>query len=208
MAWKQLIQFDPAEMGTAKGWCLANVAKGFGIYGVPTAQPSAKADMQFNKNKGTLHPMSQYPGNISVPVYIDTASPYEHVIVDSKGVLWSDGKRLTSLNGLTVFGWGEWCNGVRIVEKVADPSPSTGFLPAKGYWGPGDNDKRVGQIASFMRKTFPSYTPAAALGNYYGPNLTKSIKEFQRRTGMSKADQDGCTGKKTLAKLRSYGAPF
>lgn len=88
------------------------------------------------------------------------------------------------------------------------PKPTDKFLPAKGYWGPGDNDKRVGQIASFMYKTFPSYTKKAALGNYYGPNLTASVKEFQKRTGMSKKDQDGCTGPKTLAKMRSYGAPF
>jgi hypothetical protein len=88
------------------------------------------------------------------------------------------------------------------------PKPKDPFLPAKGYWGPGDNDKRVSQIATFMRRNFPSYTPRAALGPQYGPNLTKSIKEFQRRTKMAKVDQDGCVGPKTLAKLRSFGFPY
>lgn len=88
------------------------------------------------------------------------------------------------------------------------PTPTDPFLPAKGYWGPGDNDQRVAQIASFMRRVFPAYTSAKALGPYYGPYLKASILEFQKRTQMAKKDQDGCVGPKTLAKLRSYGAPF
>lgn len=83
--------------------------------------------------------------------------------------------------------------------------PKDPFLPAKGYWGPGDTSEKVGQIASFMRKTFPSYTPASALGNYYGKNLTASVKEFQRRT---KLESDGCVGEKTLAMLRKYGFKY
>jgi hypothetical protein len=88
------------------------------------------------------------------------------------------------------------------------PTPKDKFLPAKGYWGPGDKDKKVGQIATFMRRNFPSYTSAKALGNYYGPYLKASILEFQKRTKMDKKDQDGCVGPKTLAKLRSYGFPY
>lgn len=88
------------------------------------------------------------------------------------------------------------------------PAPKDKFLPAKGYWGPGDNDPKVGQIASFMRRMFPAYTSAKALGPYYGPYLKASILEFQKRTRMAKKDQDGCVGPKTLAKLRSYGFPY
>lgn len=210
MGYKQIKSFDPAKMGTRKGWCLANVAKGFGVYGVPGALPSAKADMEFNRNRGTLHPMSEYPSNCAVPVYLDTASPYEHVIVDDHGTLWSDGKRLSSLDGFVVFGWGEYCNSVRVVEKTSDPTPPspTGFLPAKGYWCRYDIDPRVGKLASFMRRTFPAYTPAAALGNKYGDNLWKSVKEFQRRAhadGVYNAEIDGNCGKYTVAALEHYG---
>lgn len=88
------------------------------------------------------------------------------------------------------------------------PTPTDPFLPAKGYWGPGDNDPKVAQIASFMRRVFPAYTSSKALGPQYGPYLKSSILEFQKRTKMSKADCDGCVGPLTLAKLRSYGAPF
>ena len=87
---------------------------------------------------------------------------------------------------------------------VTAPTKNT-FLPARGYFKRGDNNANVGKIASFMRKTFPSYTKKAALGNLYGPNLIASIKEFQRRTGLV---ADGCTGPKTLAKLVEYGFKY
>lgn len=204
MGWKQIKSFDPSKMGTRKGYCLQNVAKGYGIYPSPDPSASAKQDMERNAAKGTLHRDSNFPSEVAVPVYLDTASPYEHIIVCDHGTLWSDGKRLTSLSGLTVIGWGEWCNGYQIVEKTPDPepTPTTGFLPAKGYWCRYDKDARVAQLASFMRKCFPSYTPASALGPIYGDNLWRSIKEFQRRTGLV---ADGNTGPITYAKLQQYG---
>lgn len=122
MAWEQVKKFTLKNMGTKAGWCLANVAKAFGVYGVKGALPSAKADMQFNKNKGTLHNISTLPKNVAVPVYLDTASVYEHVMVSDKGVYYSDGKKLTSTKGLKFFGWGEYCNSVRIVKKTTTPA--------------------------------------------------------------------------------------
>lgn len=79
---------------------------------------------------------------------------------------------------------------------------SSSFLPSRGYFMKGDNSPNVGKISSFMRKMFPSYTPSAALGNLYGDNLIKAIKEFQRRTGL---EADGFFGAKTLAKLKTFG---
>lgn len=192
-------------MGKKKGWCLENVARGYHIYGVPSALPSAKADMEFNKAKGTLHPLNTIPNNVAVPVYLDTASKYEHVEVCDKGTYWSDGYVVGKPSNS--FGWGEYCNGVRIVEWQNDPQP-TGFLPAKGYWCRYDKDERVNTLSKFMRSTFPAYTPDAALGPIYGDKLWKSIAEFQRR---AKADGryndaiDGNTGPKTYEALKSYG---
>ena len=199
MGYRQLKPFYPKDMGTRKGLCLENVAKGFHIYGVPSALPSAKADMEFNKARGTLHPLNTIPNNVAVPVYLDTATKYEHVEVCDKGTYWSDGYIVSKPNNS--FGWGEYCNGVRIVEWADDPQP-TGFLPTKGYWCRYDKDDRVNTLSKFMRSTFPAYTPAAALGPIYGDNLWKSIKEFQRRTGL---EQDGNTGPITYAKLKEYG---
>ena len=73
---------------------------------------------------------------------------------------------------------------------------------AKGYFSKGDVSPNVGKIASFMYKTFPSYTNPKALGNIYGANLIKAVKEFQRRTGL---EVDGNFGPLTLAELETYG---
>lgn len=199
MGWKQKVNFDVRKMGTRKGYCLYNVRVG---YGLPAKYPSAKADMEANRKAGTLHDISTCPKNVAVPIYTDTASPYEHIMVSDHGKVYSDGKYVPSVAGMKFFGWGEMCEGVRVVERTADPQPSGGFLPPKGYWGLGDQDPRVGELARFMRATFPAYTPASALGNYYGNNLFNSVKTFQRKTGL---EADGNTGPKTYAKLQQYG---
>lgn len=203
MGWKNTRQFDPSKMGNRKGWCLQNCRLGFGINVGHFA--SAKADCEYQRAHGTLHPMSEYSSNTAVPVYIRTNGAYWHVVVDDHGTIWSDGKRLSSLQGLDVQGWGEFCDNQRVVEWSEEPVPPTpepGFLPAKGYWCRYDNDARVARLASFMRACFPAYTPKAALGPVYGDNLWRSIKEFQRRTGL---EQDGNTGPITYAKLQQYG---
>lgn len=86
------------------------------------------------------------------------------------------------------------------------PVPQTNsFLPARGYIKLGDKSENISKLATFMRKTFPSYTPASALGPVYGKNLCNAIKEFQRRTNLT---PDGCVGKLTLAKLVQYGFTY
>lgn len=120
MAWRQVVPFDPSKMGNKPGYCLQNVRLGFGI---PSKYYDAKEAMEANKAAGTLHDVKDLPLNISVPVFVDTNSPYEHVIASDKGVFYSDGKKLTTINGLKCFGWGETLNGVRIVEFVEDPKP-------------------------------------------------------------------------------------
>ena len=120
MGCKQIQPFDPSKMGTTSGLCLQNVAKGYGIYPSPSPSSSAKQDCERNEQMGTLHRDKNFPKGCAVPVYIDTASPYEHILVADNGVYWSDGKRLTTLDGLKVIGWGEWCNGYQIVKNTAD----------------------------------------------------------------------------------------
>ena len=98
-----------------------------------------------------------------------------------------------------MFGWGELCDGVRVVKYVEDV-PS--FLPSKGYWCYGDKDERIGRLSSFMYKTFPAYTNKKALGNFYGHYIRAAIREFQRRTNL---DATGSVDKKTYAMLKKYG---
>lgn len=104
--------------------------------------------------------------------------------------------------------------GLNGFSKGANPTPqpkqtsSNGFLGSKGYFKYGDTHANIGKIAKFMRNTFPAYTNAKALGNTLGPNLTSSIKEFQKRckqSGLYNDEIDGMIGEKTLACLKHYG---
>lgn len=198
--YEQLKTFYPQDMGTKKGWCLQNVAKGFHIY--PSGDPSgsAKEDMNRNIAKGTFHSgMNDIPTNCAVPVYAQSSSQYGHIAVYDKGQFYNDGRKVSSIG--TVIGWGEWCNGYQIVKKGQTKS----FLPAKGYWCKYDNDERVAYLARFMRREFPAYTSAKALGPIYGDYLSKSIAEFQKRTGLY---PDGMTGPITYNKLKEYGFDY
>lgn len=187
------------NMGKRKGWCLQNVRLAFGI---PVGKfASAKLDMESQRKNGTLHAMSTLPENVSVPVYVDTTSKYEHVILSEKGVFYEDSKMISHNKYSKFFGWGEYCDGIRVVKKTLLKT----FLPAKGYWAFGDTDERVGFLADFMYATFPKYTSRKALGNYYGKNLKASIVQFQKRTGLY---PDGCVGKITYAKLKEYGFKY
>lgn len=88
------------------------------------------------------------------------------------------------------------------------PQPTSNFLGSKGYFKYGDTHANIGKIAKFMRNTFPAYTNAKALGNTLGPNLTSSIKEFQKRckqSGLYNDEIDGMIGEKTLACLKHFG---
>ena len=115
MSYIQVKSFNPAKMGKRSGWCLMNAREGFGISTGKFA--SAKADMESQRANGTLHPLSTLPTNCAVPVYLDTTSPYEHVEVCVNGKTWySDGKVVKAPAKASVFGWGELCDGTRVVK--------------------------------------------------------------------------------------------
>lgn len=201
MSWKQILSFNPSKMGVRKRYCLQNTRLAFGIQNGKFA--SAKADWNSQVANKTAH-YGGFPAGRAVAVYGNMNGRNGHVGVWHNGAFYSDGKisnmqQVFSNGG--VAGWGELCDGQRVVEWVGD-APAGGFLPAKGYWTLGDNDPKIGQLAAFMRATFPSYTNAKALGNYYGGFLQSSIREFQRRTGLQ---QDGNTGPLTYQKLQSFG---
>ena len=108
------------------------------------------------------------------------------------------------------LGWQRFLNMISAKlepKKETKPAakPTNNFLPKRGYFRLGDYSANVGKIATFMRNTFPAYTSKSALGNLYGVNLRKAIKEFQRRTGLT---PDGYLGPLTLAKLVEYGFKY
>lgn len=155
--WEQVKNFNISKMGTKKGYCLQNVRLGFGI---PAKYPSAKADMEANRNAGTLHNISSLPKNVAVPVYVDTSSKYEHIIVCDRGIYYSDGKKLTSTSGLKFFGWGELCNGVRVVKYVEDkPNNNDGWniIPQHGTFTSSVDNLRVRRSPSLNGQVVAHY---------------------------------------------------
>ena len=114
--WHQVIPFDPTQMGTTPGMCLANVDAGFGVSGT---FPSARADMESQRTNGTLHAEMPPPDWLQVPVYVESGTPNGHVVVWDHGVVWSDGSIVQ--DGLAhyslIYGWGELVDGNRVVAK-------------------------------------------------------------------------------------------
>lgn len=143
MAWQQVKQFNISQMGRKTDWCLQNCRLGFGI---KTGHfDSAKADMDSQWKNGTLHNISTLPKNCAVPVYVDTSSPYEHVVVVDHGVWYSDGIKIKPIS--KVYGWGELCDGVRVVEKVEDKKKKKTITEVakeviNGLWGNGLTRKK------------------------------------------------------------------
>ena len=111
-AWKQVKPFSLAKMGHSKNFCLSNVRQGYGIGG---KYANAKQAMNENKKKGTLHPLSTIPNNVTVPVFT-AQGVWGHVEVCLNGVFYSDGVKVGKPN--STYQWGEFLNGVRVVSKV------------------------------------------------------------------------------------------
>ena len=172
------------------------------------------------KERGTLATMPDLAGvlvfmNGHVGVYIGGG-----YVIEARG--FSSGVVKTKLAGR---GWTKWgkCPYITYTAKATVEKETTSstkkptankttaskkadkFLPERGYFKKGDVSANVGKIATFMRKTFPSYTSEKALGNTYGDNLIKAVKEFQKRTGL---EADGYFGKLTLAALEKHGFEY
>lgn len=138
--WQQVKNFSPSKMGKQAGWCLQNCRLGFGIQNGTFY--SARDDMESQIKNGTFH-KGLPPNNIAVPVYCDTASEFEHVIVADKGTYYSDGY-ITNPNYFKIFGWGEKCDGQRVVKWVDDVKKTNEEIAnevIRGYWGNGNERK-------------------------------------------------------------------
>jgi hypothetical protein len=128
MGWKQTTNFDLNKMGTTAGMCLQNVRLG---YGIAPKYASARDAMNACKARGTFHEgLADIPQDVDVPLFAETGSPYAHVMVDVHGAVYSDGKYLPSFAGMSIVGWSEELNDVRVVEWVEEPAPAPAPAPA------------------------------------------------------------------------------
>lgn len=154
MSYKQILPFQLSLMGTKSGWCLQNCRQGFNIQ--RGTYPSALADKNAQAANGTLHSMSELPSDVAVPVYTKGIYPeYGHVLIYDHGHYYQDGYEINYPAG-EIYGWGEFCDGVRVVEftNVA-PQKSIDDVAKEVIackWGNGE------QRASALRKAGYSYT--------------------------------------------------
>ena len=167
-------------------------------------------------NDGALYVWVKYPrlGVNFLHYHLDSIKVKKGQKVDKNTILGYTGKTgkatgihlhlgVKRLSGGDYIDPEKWSN-----NEYTSPSEKTNaakkdnFLPDRGYFRKGDVSVNVGKIASFMYKTFPAYTSKKALGNTYGDNLIKAVKEFQKRTGLK---VDGYFGEKTLKMLENYG---
>ena len=189
MSYTQVRAFNPSKMGKQSGWCLQNARLGFGITRGKFA--SAKADCDSQRAKGTLHPLSTLPTNCAVPVYVDTTSPYEHVEVCVNGKTWySDGRVVKAPASATVFGWGELCDGERVVKVETakdDLSKYSDYelaqMVLKGQFGNGAVRKaKLGKRYDAVQKIVNQLCGGGSTGVYYvvrsGDTLTAIAKKF------------------------------
>lgn len=114
--WKQKINFNLAKMGHKSGYCLQNVRLG---YGLEPRFKDAKEDYEFNKRHNAIHNILTVPLNCAVPVYADTKNVHEHILVSINGNFYSDGV-LINKDSFKYFGWGEYCEGIKVVEEVKE----------------------------------------------------------------------------------------
>lgn len=115
--WVQVLQFDAANMGNTPHRCLENTRLGFGI---PDGSfTSARADMNSQIANGTLH-TELPPADIAVPIYYNNSMAAGHVAVSDHGIIYSDGVMYGSIDAVTsgYRGWGELCDGVRVVAPA------------------------------------------------------------------------------------------
>lgn len=191
-------------------------------YGKTQKDLSCEGLLAEAKEKGDISTIPEIPGVLvymkgHMGIYIGNGKVIESTVAKydgKKGRIYKtyfkgdgkncDGKRAT---------WTKWFKSPNLTYenevKHAEPTPEQpkkdNFLGPRGYIKLGDKGDNVDKISKFMYKTFPAYTPKSALGNYYGPNIQKSIKEFQKRTGL---EPDGCVGPLTLKMLVKYGFPY
>lgn len=190
MNYRQVRKFNLTKMGTKAGWCLLNVKKSFGITGGRFA--SAKSDMESQRANGTLHPLSTIPANCSVPVYIDTTSPYEHVEVCVNGSAWySDGRKVKAPAKSTVFGWGELCDGIQVVEPKTSKDDLSKYsdkelaqMVLKGLFGNGAVRKaKLGKRYNSVQKEVNKLLGGKNEGTYYtvksGDTLSSIAKKYK-----------------------------
>lgn len=113
----QILPFDAKKVAKNKGYSLRNISLGFCAY--KTTFSSARRDAEYQRAHHTLHSIKSLPIDVAVPIYLAIGS-YGHVVVSDHGkIIDSEGKikTLKQLEHYDIYGWGEFCDGHRVIKK-------------------------------------------------------------------------------------------
>lgn len=94
------------------------------------------------------------------------------------------------------------------MNYIMYPTNEKVIFPDRGYFKKGDKGISILLISSFLGLNFLGYDSKTGakvenmLGEYFGDNLEKWIKEFQKENDLK---VDGYIGKITYNKLKEYG---
>lgn len=94
------------------------------------------------------------------------------------------------------------------MSYIMYPTDERVVFPERGYFKKGDSGTSILLITTFLAFNFIGYEAKTGakiddmLGEYFGVNLEKWIKEFQRANNL---ETDGAIGPKTYNKMKEYG---
>lgn len=113
--------------------------------------------------------------------------------------IWKDGCQITAVGNIgTKAGYNTryWTQHgkSKFIDYSVEPTPTPGFLPARGYYTIGDDDSHVEALDAFLAQK--------TLGNYFGTYTKFAVIAFQHAYGL---EEDGNIGPITLRKMQEHG---
>lgn len=117
--YKQAKSFNQKLAGTAAGYCLQNVRRG---YGIASKYPTAKEAW----NHTQQHKDRNVPTGVDVPLFYTYGTDGHINVRLANGTVWSDGNIYKSIvdyeskKAPDFIGWGESVNDVTVLQYVAD----------------------------------------------------------------------------------------
>ena len=183
-------------------------------FGVAAKYPNAKIGWENTKYRHTIDDTADIPAG--VPVWYKTGTKNWHVVISAGngGMCYSSdvggrGKigyiginALAKAWGITLLGWSEDINGVRVYTAPAKPAPGaspTGeTISLTAVRNPSKNPTNVKRLQASLKKV-GAYT--GAITGIYSNATRSAYGGWQRSLGYTGNDADGIPGAASLQKL-------
>ena len=112
--------------------------------------------------------------------------------------IWKDGVQITAVGNIgkkSGYNTRTWTkHGKLKFIEYKNTTPSSSFLPPRGYFKKGDTGENIEKIDEWFS--------SKVKGDLFGDYTEACVKTFQRQNGL---EQDGCIGPITLSKMKEKG---